>query len=122
MLGLMLNAEIPPLSPWGSPENMGGVTLEGEVTIEGLTLLGTGRSRQSAGWYSASQGRFRLVYPFHEHATLMEGSLTLTNEATGESFRYSPGDSWIIPKGAPIVWEVHSSRAVKHYMVSFDDL
>lgn len=122
MISLRAEMAVPELTPWGSPETMGGTTLEGDVRIEGSSLLGHGRSRQSAGWYSASQGKFRLVYPFQEHATLAEGSVTLTNEATGDSARFEAGDSWIIPKGAPMIWEVHSPRAVKHYMISFDDI
>lgn len=122
MLALKAGDTVPNLKPWGAPEDMGGATLDGEVRIEGLSLLGHGHSRQSAGWYSASQGKFRLIYPFQEHATLVEGSLTLTHELTGESVRFAPGDSRIIPKGAPVVWEVHSPRAVKHYMISFDDI
>lgn len=122
MLALKAGVAVPELTAWGAPENMGGTTLAGEVQISGRTLLGNGRSRQSAGWYGATRGKFRLVYPFQEYATLAEGSLSLTNEATGETVRFEPGDSWIIPKGTPMIWEIHSYRAVKHFMVSFDDL
>jgi len=122
MFALKSGVDVPDLTAWGSPETMGGTTLVGDVQISGLTLLGNGRSRQSAGWYGATKGRFRLVYPFQEYATLAEGSVSLTNEATGETIRFEPGDSWIIPKGTPMIWDVHSDRAVKHFMVSFDDL
>lgn len=122
MLALKSGVTVPDLANWGTPETMGGTTLSGDVQISGCTLLGNGRSRLSAGWYGATTGSFRLVYPFQEYATLAEGSLTLTNEATGEAIRFEPGDSWIIPKGTPMIWEIHSERAVKHFMVSFDDL
>lgn len=122
MQPLLLQAHPPTLNTWGKPEQLGGQTLTGDVQISGLTLLGSGTTKMSAGWFAATQGCYRLVYPFHEHATLAEGQLILTDEKSGESIEYGPGDSWIIPKGAQIIWEILSPRAVKHYMVSFDDL
>ena len=122
MLPLLLNAPIPELKPWGTPESLRGTTLEGEVRISGLAILGDGRSELSAGWFAASRGRYRLVYPFHEHATLVEGELALTSEATGQTVLFGPGDSWVIAKGEAVVWDIRGDRAVKHYLVSFHDL
>lgn len=122
MITLKLYAPAPPLRNWGAPEDLGGETLDGNVRIEGATLLGTGRSRLSAGWFAATQGRFRLVYPFHEHATLVKGHVSLTREADGVTESFVPGDSWIIPKGTSIIWHVHSAKAVKHFMAAFDDI
>ncbi|MFN3513826.1 MAG: cupin domain-containing protein [Phenylobacterium sp.] len=122
MLPLMLRDEIPDLKPWGGPEKLGGETLEGDVQIFGKTIFGEGRGQLSGGWFSASRGRYRLIYPFHEHGTLAEGELVLTNEKTGETVAYRPGDSWLIEKGEQIVWDVKSERAVKHYLVSFQEL
>jgi uncharacterized cupin superfamily protein len=122
MTPLLLNGAVPELKPWGTPESLRGTTLEGQVRIFGLPILGDGRSELSAGWFAASQGRYRLVYPFHEHATLVEGELALTSEATGQTVLYRPGDSWVIAKGEPVVWDIRSDRAVKHYLVSFHDL
>ena len=122
MTPLLLNGAVPELKPWGKPESLRGETLEGEVRIFGLPILGDGRSELSAGWFAASRGRYRLVYPFHEHATLVEGELALTSEATGQTVLYRPGDSWVIAKGEPVIWDIRSDRAVKHYLVSFHDL
>lgn len=122
MTPLLLNGSVPVLKAWGTPESLRGTTLEGQVRIFGLPILGDGRSVLSAGWFAATQGRYRLVYPFHEHATLVEGQLLLTSETTGETVLYGPGDSWVIAKGEPVVWDVRSPRAVKHYLVSFHDL
>ena len=121
-LPLMLRDRLPDLNAWGAPEKLGGETLEGDVRISGRTLFGEGRGALSGGWFAATRGRYRLVYPFHEHGTLVEGELALTNEADGRTVVYRPGDSWLIAKGAPIVWDVRSERAVKHYLVSFQDL
>ena len=122
MTPLLLSGAVPELKAWGTPESLRGTTLEGQVRIFGLPILGDGRSVLSAGWFAATRGRYRLVYPFHEHATLVEGRLALTSEATGETVLYGPGDSWVIAKGEPVIWDIRSSRAVKHYLVSFHDL
>ncbi len=122
MLSLLLRDPVPELKAWGTPENLRGETLEGDVRIFGLPIIGDGRSVLSAGWFAATRGRYRLVYPFHEHATLVEGELALTSETTGQTVLYSAGDSWVIAKGEPVIWDVRSPRAVKHYMVSFHDL
>lgn len=122
MLPLLLRDAVPDLKPWGAPESLRGVTLEGDVRIFGLPILGDGRSVLSAGWFAATKGRYRLVYPFHEHATLVEGELALTCEISGKTVVYGPGDSWVIGKGEPVVWDIRSPRAVKHYLVSFQDL
>lgn len=122
MLPLILRSGVPDLKDWGTPETLGGETLEGGVRLSGQTLLGQGRSIVSGGWFAATKGRYRLVYPFHEHGTLAEGDLALTAEATGETVVYGPGDSWLIAKGQPIIWDIRSERAVKHYLVSFHDL
>lgn len=122
MLPLLLQSAIPPLKDWGRPEALGGRTLEGDVRISGTTLLGSGRGPISAGWFAATRGRYRLIYPFHEHATLVEGELALTCERSGETVVYGPGDSWVIGKGDSIIWDVRSPRAVKHYLVALHDL
>lgn len=122
MIPLLLRDCVPDLKPWGTPENLRGSTLEGDVRIFGLPILGNGRSVVSAGWFAATEGRYRLVYPFHEHATLVEGELALTSEASGRTVVYRPGDSWVIAKGEPVIWSIRSPRAVKHYLLSFHDL
>lgn len=122
MLPLLLRDPVPELKPWGKPESLRVETLDGEVQIFGLPILGDGRSVLSAGWFAATHGRYRLVYPFHEHATLVEGELALTSETSGETVQYGPGDSWVIAKGEAVIWDIRSARAVKHYLVSFLDV
>lgn len=122
MLALLISNGTPELTPWGTPERLGGVTLEGDVRISGHTVLGQGRGGVSGGWFAATRGRYRLIYPFHEHGTVVEGELALTSEATGDTAVYRPGDSWLIEKGESIIWEVLSERAVKHYLVCLHDI
>ena len=63
-----------------------------------------------------ARGSFVMEYPFAEHATVWEGSATLTNERTGESVQYQAGDSWFVEKGTPVRWDITSDRFVKHYL------
>ena len=63
-----------------------------------------------------TRGKFRMTYPFDEHATVVEGSVTLTDESTGIAQTYHVGDGWFVRKGTPILWEVTSDRFVKNYL------
>ena len=110
------------LDDWGAPEAVGAETLDGNVRLAGAFNLGSPEGTVFGGVYSATKGKFRVVYPFHEHATLLDGELTLTDERTGKSVDYGPGDSWIIAKGTPVVWEVRSDHIRKSYIATTADL
>ena len=47
---------------------------------------------------------------------VVEGEVTLTNEVTGESRSYGPGEGWFVEKGTPVLWTVTTERFVKHYL------
>ena len=55
-------------------------------------------------------------YPVHEFMTILSGSLTLTN-GDGESEVFTTGDSFFIPKGARITWQI-TEKLRKFYMMS----
>jgi uncharacterized cupin superfamily protein len=122
MLAFKLGATIPALDAWGRPEDIGAETLDGPMQVSGKLLFGTLETPVSGGFYAASQGSYRVTYPFHEHATLLEGELRLTDASTGKSETYGPGDSWIIGKGTTIIWQVLSPRILKSYICSTTDL
>ena len=63
-----------------------------------------------------------MVYPFHEHATLIEGDLAITDAATGQTATYGPGDSWIIAKGTKVIWDIRSARIAKSYLATTTDI
>jgi len=75
-----------------------------------------------AGSYAATKGKYRVVYPFHEHATLLDGELALTDESTGQTTVYGPGDSWIIAKGTSMIWDIRSAVIRKSYLAATVDL
>jgi uncharacterized cupin superfamily protein len=110
------------LDSWGTPEDIGATTLEGPIQVAGKLLFGTLQTPVSGGLYSATRGRYRVVYPFHEHATLLDGELAITDEATGQTNVYGPGDSWIIAKGSAVIWEIRSDLIRKSYLAATTDL
>lgn len=122
MTPFKLEADRKILDDWGTPETIGAETLEGEVRVGGSFDLGSPEDPVFGGLYSATKGKYRVVYPFHEHATLLDGELTLTDERTGTRVDYGPGDSWIIAKGTPVVWEIRSDHIRKSYIATTADL
>lgn len=58
------------LLDWGIPEDIGATTLGGNVRVCGRFDLGTPDSPVFGDVYAATRGAYRVVYPFHEHATL----------------------------------------------------
>jgi uncharacterized cupin superfamily protein len=117
-----LDADREDLTPWGRPEDIGAETLEGDVRVAGSFSLGTPDAPVFGGLYSATCGRYRVVYAFHEHATLLYGALSLTDERTGETQLFGPGDSWIIAKGTPVVWDIRSDSICKSYVAATTDV
>ncbi|MFY8095330.1 MAG: cupin domain-containing protein [Niveispirillum sp.] len=103
------------LDPWGTVADLGSEILDGDVKAFGRIVYGAPDGPVSCGWFSCTQGRFRMVYPFTEHATVIEGEVTLTDEKTGISHHYGVGDSWFIEKGTPILWHVQSPVFTKNY-------
>ncbi|MEM7069483.1 MAG: cupin domain-containing protein [Pseudomonadota bacterium] len=111
-----------PLDVWGKPEDIGSETIEGDILCEGSVILGGLDKPVFGGQYSVTRGKYRVTYGFHEHATLIEGEVALTNENTGETVVYKAGDSWLIAKGTPILWDIRSDVARKSYLAVTIDL
>jgi uncharacterized cupin superfamily protein len=122
MTPFVLSAEEPDLDDWGPPEDIGAVTLDGEVRISGRFDLGGPTSAVFGGVFAATLGRYRTIYPFHEHATLLSGNVVLTDEASGVTLSYGPGDSWMIAKGTPVIWPIVSERVCKSYLATTTDI
>ncbi|MEX0300986.1 MAG: cupin domain-containing protein [Leisingera sp.] len=110
------------LDTWGTPEDIGSETVEGAPKCSGSFDLGSPDDPVFGGQYSVTKGKYRVTYGFHEHATLLDGEVALTNEATGETVVYGPGDSWIIAKGTPVLWDIRSDVARKSYLAVTTDL
>jgi len=116
MLSFKLDMDRIALDDWGKPEDIGAATVEGSVRVSGKLLFGSFESPVSGGLYAATQGKYRVTYPFHEHATLLDGTLAITDEISGKTVIYGPGDSWIIAKGTTVLWDIRSPHIRKSYL------
>lgn len=116
MIAFKLGRERADLEVWGPPENLSAVTLEGNPMMHGVHLYGGANEVISSGIYEVTKGKFKVVYPFHEHATVVAGEVLLSDEQ-GNSVLYTPGDSWFCHQGEVITWDVKSDRLRKAFLV-----
>jgi uncharacterized cupin superfamily protein len=107
---------VPELESWGTVADLGSEILEGECKASGKMVFGAPDAAVACAYFAVTRGRFRMVYPFTEHAVVVEGQVTLTHESSGASSTYGPGDGWFIQKGTPVVWEIAGERFVKNYL------
>ena len=107
---------VPELESWGTVADLGSEILEGEGLCFGKMVHGSPHMPLCCGYFSTVRGKFRMTYPFSEHAVVVEGKVTLTDEASGEATTYGPGDGWFVEKGTLVLWEIHSDRFTKNYV------
>lgn len=118
MIPFRLAAARTTLEDWGRPEDIGALTVQGPIAISGKILIGGLDQPVFGGLYAATRGIYRVVYGFHEHATLLDGELKITQVSSGEAAVYGPGDSWIIQKHTALIWEIRSEFICKSYLAS----
>ncbi|MDY7227771.1 cupin domain-containing protein [Hyalangium rubrum] len=98
--------------PLGSAEALGGKVLEGKVELFGR--IDFSARGMTAGLFMSTRGKVQILFPFTEHATILEGEVTLTDES-GQNHTYRPGDSYFIKQGQVILWDVKSERVIKSF-------
>ena len=96
----------------GPPGSLGGKVLEG--TPEIFARVDFSANGMTAGLFMSTRGRIEVTFPFTEHATILEGEVTLTDQA-GQQHLYKPGDSYFIKQGAVVTWDVKSERVIKSF-------
>jgi uncharacterized protein len=117
LTSIKLGMSVSELDSWGSVSDLGSQILgDGDVRAYGKLTHGAPTDPISAGYFGASKGKFRLVYPFNEQATVVNGEVNITDEATGETRTFKAGDTWFVTKGTSTVWEVVGDQVVKHYL------
>ncbi|MCP1576262.1 hypothetical protein RB25_09490 [Herbaspirillum rubrisubalbicans] len=98
------------------PVSVLGATIEaGEAQAYATGTFGAPGDAVSAGYFGVTRSTFRMTYPFNEQATVAEGSVRLTDLATGNSLSFGKGDSWFVKQGSEILWEIQSDFFVKHF-------
>ncbi len=120
MIAFKLGGERLALDVWGPPERLSAVTLQGSPIMHGKQLYNAGEGAIATGIYEVTRGKFKVIYPFHEHATVLSGEVVLSDEA-GNSVTYGPGDSWFCHQGEVITWDVKSERLRKCFFVVTSD-
>ena len=96
----------------GSPEALGGKVLEGSPRIS--ARIDFNEHGMMAGIFEATTGTVEIHFPFTEHATILEGKVTIT-DASGQSHTFRPGDSYLIEQGQVVIWDVQGERVRKSF-------
>ncbi|EPG7579605.1 TPA: DUF861 domain-containing protein [Providencia rettgeri] len=113
---LLLNKPLPELLNIGSVTNLGSVVVEGDPQASVAMIHGEPTDNLTCGIFACTKGKFKMVYPFDEMATVHEGSVKLTDVQTGVTVEYHKGDTWFAAKGTEVLWEIETPRFVKHYL------
>jgi uncharacterized protein len=108
------------LHPIGSVANLGATVESGDVQAFAKGTFGGPTDPVSAGYFGVTRGTFRMTYPFNEQATVVQGSVKLTDVAAGTSVTYNVGDSWFVTQGTEVLWELQSDFFVKHFFAVVD--
>ena len=105
------------LDSWGSLKDLGAEILEGgDVGAFGKSTHGAPTDAVNAGYFGTTAGRYRLVYPFSEQATLLSGEVSITDEGTGTTTHFKAGDTWFVTKSTSTLWQVLTPEYTKHYL------
>lgn len=104
--------DVSTMLPIGSVANLGATILDGEP--EAWVRFDLTMGKVNAGLFMATPGKLRYTFPSTEHATILEGSATFTDEE-GHSQTYGPGDSYVIAQGTVMICEC-SERMIKSFL------
>lgn len=101
----------------GPPEALGGTVLEGDPQLS--ARIDHAEGALLAGVFQATTGKVLIHFPFTEHATILAGSVELTDE-DGNYHDLRPGDSYLIRQGSVILWDVKGDRVQKSFFNRVD--
>ncbi len=96
-----------------SAEQLGARVIEGEPTFS--AAVDFHEHGMTAGIFEATRGKLEVTFPFTEHGTVLEGEVTIT-DAAGLRHTYRPGDSFLIPQGQVVIWDVQAPRMRKSFL------
>ena len=97
----------------GSPAALGGTVLAGDPHVS--VRIDYANEGVTAGVFQGTRGVALVHYPFTEHATVLRGEFTLTDE-TGQTHRFHAGDSYLIRQDSDVRWEVRGKRVQKSFL------
>lgn len=61
-----------------------------------------------AGIWDCTAGSWEHNHPKLEFCYIVEGSVTIVEEETGITHRFSAGDAFVVPKGTRVTWIVEN--------------
>jgi uncharacterized protein len=91
----------------GDPEGLGGKLIQGLPKLS--ARIDYQKDVMAGGIFEATTGIVEVHMPFTQHATVIEGEVTITDEL-GTSHTYKLGDTYLIKQGQVIIWEVSVQR------------
>jgi uncharacterized cupin superfamily protein len=97
----------------GPPASLGGTVLEGHPKIS--ARIDYNNAGLLAGVFQATTGKIHIHFPFTEHATILDGEVTLT-DPVGHTHHFQAGDSYLIQQGTDILWEVRGCHVQKSFI------
>jgi hypothetical protein len=104
--------DVSTLQPLGAPSDLGGEVVSGDPKLFGRIDFKKGHL--TGGLFMATTGTVRITFPFTEHATILEGEVTLTDEA-GQTRSMKAGDSYLIRQNQVILWDVKGKHVIKSF-------
>lgn len=93
----------------------GAIDIEGDIDTQ--VRIDYESATATGGLFRQNPGKVEIIWPCTEHAFVLEGRVTITYQATGESVTYGPGQGWTHTKGERITWEVKNGRFVKSFFL-----
>ncbi len=106
MLDFKQNSEQTGIEPWPSLADSGANILSGDPQQSGRLDFGTFDGPLMSGVWECTPGKFEISYPWGELATILKGSITVT-DSDGRAVTYAPGDSFFVAQGQRVTWEIH---------------
>ena len=108
------------IEAWPPLAEIGATVLEGDPQQSGRVDYGSMETPILSGVWECTQGSFKIAYPWNEMATILEGSVTIT-DASGEAVTYGPGDSHFAVKGETVTWKITTPKVRKCFFIYTGD-
>lgn len=108
------------IEPWPPLTELGANILEGSPQQSGRIDYGSLSTPIIVGIWECTRGKFEITYAYNEMATVLEGSMTIT-ERGGKPVTYGPGDTHFAVKGDHAVWEITEPRIRKCFFIYTGD-
>jgi uncharacterized cupin superfamily protein len=108
------------IEPWPPLAEIGAKVIDGSPEQSGRVDYGSMETPILSGVWECTQGSFEITYPWNEMATILEGSVTIT-DASGKSMNFGPGDSHFAVKGEKVTWNITSPKVRKCFFIYTGD-